>query len=86
LENKAMQTLNLANNGVDAVGAFTILVGARENPTLQYLCLDGNPIGEEGGRMFVKVAASEGHRLEISAVNCDFSMTSADVKFKSGGE
>eukprot|EP01037_Dinobryon_pediforme_P028500 gene28500-31803_t len=44
LENKAMCTLNLANNGIDAVGAFTILVGARDNPNLHYLNLDGNPI------------------------------------------
>ena len=47
LENKAMCTLNLANNGIDAVGAFTILVGARDNPNLHYLNLDGNPIGQK---------------------------------------
>lgn len=86
IANKSMKSINLANNGIDAVGAFTILVGSRENPTLSSLNLDGNPVGEEGGRMLVKVAASDGHRLDISAANCDFTISTANLKFKAGGD
>lgn len=50
--------------------------------TLKSLILDGNPVGEEGGRIIVKLAAAEGHRLDISSENCDFTIN-CDVKMKS---
>ena len=52
------------------------------NSCIKIMCYH---IGEEGARMFVKVAATEGHRLELSVVNCEYSMSSADLKFKSNG-
>ncbi|RYH10036.1 hypothetical protein EON65_39725 [archaeon] len=36
--------------------------------------------------MLMKVAASEGHRLKISAKNCDFTIRGSDVKFSISGE
>jgi Ran GTPase-activating protein (RanGAP) involved in mRNA processing and transport len=84
-ENKTIQVINIANNGIDAIGSFTLLVGLRENQSVRSLTIDGNPIGEQGARMLMKVAASQGHRLEISTKNCDFSVRSSDVRFNIDG-
>lgn len=86
LVNKSLRNLNISNNGIDAVGCFTVCVGVRENKTLKSLILDGNPVGEEGGRIIVKLAASEGHRLDISSENCDFTISCGGVKLKSSSK
>ena len=72
--NQSLRELNIANNGIDSLGCFTICVGARENSTLHRINLDGNPIGELGGRLLMKLAASDGHRLNFSAKNCDLTV------------
>lgn len=85
-ENRTLQTINVANNGIDAVGSFALFVGLRENQVVRSVVVDGNPIGEQGARMLMKLAASEGHRLEVSAKNCDFAVRSADVRLSIDGE
>ncbi|KAJ1400486.1 hypothetical protein B484DRAFT_304601, partial [Ochromonadaceae sp. CCMP2298] len=35
IENRSLLELNVANNGIDEMGAFTLLVGLRENTTMQ---------------------------------------------------
>lgn len=84
-ENKSLRNLNLANNSIDAIGCFTLCVGARENTSLEFMNLDGNPLGEQGGRILMKLAASDGHRLSISAVKCDFLIRS-ETKLKINGK
>ena len=79
---QVLRVLKLANNGIDAIGCFTMLVGLRENKSLCELSLDGNPIGEQGARILMKLIAFEGHRLKISSKNCDFNIRSSDVKFR----
>jgi hypothetical protein len=37
--------LNVANNGIDEFGCFTLMTGLRENASLRNLVLDGNPLG-----------------------------------------
>jgi hypothetical protein len=37
--------LNVANNGIDEFGCFTLMAGVRENASLRNLVLDGNPLG-----------------------------------------
>lgn len=81
-ENKTIESINLANNGIDAIGTFTLLVGLRENQSVRRLVIDGNPIGEQGARMLMKLAASDGHRLDVSAKNCDFAIQCNDIKFR----
>lgn len=81
MENRTIQKLNLANNGIDAVGCFTLFVGLRENASLHDLVIDGNPIGEQGARIMMKIAAEYGHRLQISAKTCDFKAKSSQTKF-----
>jgi Ran GTPase-activating protein (RanGAP) involved in mRNA processing and transport len=55
LSNKTLRDLRLACNNIDAVACFTICVGTRENESLRYLNLDGNPIGEQGGRTLMSL-------------------------------
>lgn len=44
--------LNLANNGIDEIGCVALMAAyLRENGTLKNLNLDGNPLGEEVGRV-----------------------------------
>lgn len=85
-ENGTLQVINLANNGIDAIGSFTLFVGLRQNKSVSSLIVDGNPIGEQGARMLMKVAANDGQRLEISAKNCDFAVKNGDVKFNIDGK
>jgi hypothetical protein len=73
--------INVANNGIDTIGCFTLLVGIRENSSLRELNIDGNPIGQQGARILMKTAAYEGYRLKISAKNCDINIKGSDVKF-----
>eukprot|EP01038_Epipyxis_sp_PR26KG_P009185 gene9185-12389_t len=80
IQNKALKFLNIAHNGIDAAGCFTLLVGIRENKSIQTFIIDGNPMGEEGARMLVRLAKSDGSRLKISAKVCDFTVKSNSVK------
>lgn len=82
LENSHLEELILSNNSIDAIGCFTIVVGAREHPALKFIDLDGNPVGEQGGRMLMKLAKYHGYRIRFSAFRCDFSIHSNDVIFK----
>jgi Ran GTPase-activating protein (RanGAP) involved in mRNA processing and transport len=43
---QVIREINVAQNGIDAVGCFALCVGARENLSLHFLNLDGNPLGE----------------------------------------
>jgi hypothetical protein len=72
----------IANNSIDAIGCFTIVVGAREHPCLKLIDLDGNPIGEQGARMLMKLAKYHGHRIKFTAFRCDAMIQSSDVIFK----
>jgi len=52
LYNHTLKTLILANNNIDASAAFTLCAAVIENPTLTFFQLDGNPIGDVGGKKF----------------------------------
>jgi hypothetical protein len=75
----------VANNGIDPMGAFTICVGARESPNLQYLCLDNNPIGDLGMRAILCAVVYCGSKLVISAKGCDFTLIPPDVQYRRAG-
>lgn len=77
--------LNVANNGIDEFGCFTLLAGMRENASLRNVILDGNPLGVQGGRILIKVATALGHRLQLSAKNCDFSIHNSNFVFNING-
>ena len=76
----------LCNNSIDVIGCFTLIVGAKENKYLKFLDLDGNPIGEQGGRMLMKLAKLHGARLKFSANRCDLTVRSTDLIFKIHGK
>lgn len=82
MKNNCLKYLNLGNNNIDVFGCFTIFVGMRENKSLRQIIMDGNPIGDQGARMLMRLAASEGHRLVISTLNCDFSISNKKFKLK----
>jgi hypothetical protein len=50
------------------------------------IVLDGNPLGVQGGRILIKVATALGHRLQMSAKNCDFSIHNSNFVFNINGE
>lgn len=41
------------------------------NIALRYICLDGNPIADQGARALMNVPAAVGSRIEISARGCN---------------
>ena len=42
---QVLMELNVANNGIDEFGCFTLMAGLRENLSLRNIVLDGNPLG-----------------------------------------
>ena len=81
LQNHSLKHLLLASNGLDATACFTLSIGARENKSLKSLVLDGNPIGEQGGRIIMALVLSRGELLSVSANNCDLSIKCSHVVF-----
>ena len=82
LSNNTLENLNLAYNGIDAVGCFTIVIGARRCKSLRHICLDGNPIGDEGGKTITRAIATLGGQINITSKNVDFSQVANDTKLR----
>jgi Ran GTPase-activating protein (RanGAP) involved in mRNA processing and transport len=70
--NQTLVTLQLANNNIEGSGCFTICIGILENFSLKYVCLDNNPLAELGAVMLMQLPLDVGHRVKISAKNCNF--------------
>lgn len=49
-ENRTLKTLLIVSNSIDAMACVTIVAGALENVSLEYINFDGNPIGEDGAK------------------------------------
>ena len=79
LTNSTLRELIIKNNVIDPVACFTICVGARETTSLQYLNMDGNPVGEAGGRALMTIPLICGARLRFSASECDFLLKSSKI-------
>jgi hypothetical protein len=60
LGNTILRTLLLANNNINFSACFAICVALEENFSLRKLSLDGNPIGEGGGRALMQVPFTAG--------------------------
>jgi len=79
LTNTSLKELHLKNNMIDPVACFTICVGAREATSLAVLNIDGNPVGEAGGRSLMTLPLICGTRLIFSANECDFQLKSSKI-------
>jgi hypothetical protein len=77
-----LKELLVSNNGLDPMATFTICVGARECPSMTYLCLDNNPVGDLGMRAILTNVVYCGSRLSISARGCDFTAASSECAYK----
>jgi Leucine-rich repeat (LRR) protein len=60
LGNTILHTLLLTNNNINFSACFAICVALEENFSLRKLSLDGNPIGEGGGRALMQVPFTAG--------------------------
>jgi hypothetical protein len=60
-------------------------VGVRECRSIELLILDGNPIGEGGGRMLMTIPVTCGSRIRISCKNCDVTMVQPSCWFNRNG-
>lgn len=67
LYNKTLKTLLLSNNAINSTACCTICVGVERNHTLEYLNIDGNPIGDDGAKMLMQIPYTCGKRVKISA-------------------
>lgn len=47
-DNSVLRQLYVANNALDSVSLMVIVAGILENKNLEFVCFDGNPIGEQG--------------------------------------
>ena len=63
--NRSIKRLLICNNGITASACFTICVGVIENLALQYLGIDGNPIGEAGAKALMLIPTSSGGRVSF---------------------
>lgn len=67
------------------MACFAICVGIREGKSVRYLNIDGNPIGEAGARILMRLPTSCGSRVTFTARNCDLSMKQNGSWFNSTG-
>lgn len=61
LGNSILETLLLTNNNINFSACFAICVALEENFSLRRLALDGNPIGEGGGRSVMQIPFTTGN-------------------------
>jgi hypothetical protein len=80
-----LEELIIANNNLDAIACFAICVGVREGRSIRYLNIDGNPIGEPGGRILMTLPVSCGSRVQFSAKNCDVTVRQESCWFNKSG-
>jgi Ca2+-binding EF-hand superfamily protein len=71
LDNDVLEELIVSSNNLEGTAIFAICVGARENKSLTYLNIDGNPIGEAGARILMTLPVTRGNSLKFSARDCD---------------
>jgi len=81
LSNDTIKTLLLANNGINFTACFAICVAIEENLSLRQVQMDGNPIGEGGGRILMQVPFSVGCRVKVSASRCNLMIKDSGSKF-----
>jgi hypothetical protein len=85
LSSQVLEELLISNNSIDSMACFAICVGIREGRSVRYLNIDGNPIGDAGARVLMRLPASCGSRLTFTARNCDLSMKQSGSWFDSTG-
>lgn len=69
--NTTLRRLDLAHNRIEVVGAFVIADGMDRNKTLTKLVMDGNPIGQAGGRELLRTIRELGELRDISLRDCN---------------
>lgn len=74
LTNNTIKRLNLVRNNLTSSAIFTLCVGIEENSSLTYVNLDENPVGVGGSKVLMPLAASVGHRVDIRANRCNFTI------------
>ncbi|RLN95075.1 hypothetical protein BBJ28_00012329 [Nothophytophthora sp. Chile5] len=81
LSNAVLQRLNLSHNNIPAQGALALASALKVNRALPltHLALDGNPLGNMGGRALLHAAAAcaDCKQLAVSLEGCNFD-TAAD--------
>ena len=79
-DNTNLHRLDLAHNRIEEIGAFVIADGMDRNKTITQLVMDGNPVGQEGGRNLLRAIRELGDLRDISIRDCQ--MTSSDQKVR----
>jgi Ca2+-binding EF-hand superfamily protein len=81
LTNQTLETLLLMNNNLNFSACFTLCVAVEEHHSLKRLQLDGNPIGEGGGRILMTIPSTVGGRVKVSANGCNILIKDQESKF-----
>jgi hypothetical protein len=81
LTNQSIESLLLMNNNLNYSACFTLCVAVEENHSLKRLQLDGNPIGEGGGRILMSIPSTVGGRVKVTATGCNVLIKDIDSKF-----
>jgi hypothetical protein len=81
IKNTILQTLNIAYASIDAMGCLSICAGIIENYSLKRLNLDGNPIGEQGGKALLLTPIYALNQVEISVSKCNVNIKDPNCWF-----
>eukprot|EP01041_Mallomonas_annulata_P004471 gene4471-8905_t len=73
-DNQGLKELIISNNGIGPAACVAICVGIRECPSLKYVCMDGNLIGEQGTRSLVSIPLQRTDNIIISTKGCNLEM------------
>ena len=81
MTNHCLKSLNVCNNNLDTIAAFTLCVGIMENKSLESVILDGNPIGIKGCTAMMMIPLVHGGRVSLSAKQCNISFDDPECWF-----
>lgn len=73
--NTNLLRLDLSHNRIEVPGAFVIADGMDRNKTITQLVMDGNPIGQAGGRELLRAIRELGDLRDISLKDCNIKGT-----------
>ena len=73
LKNQCLKVLDLSNNGLGPKAAFAMSVALLcRDSALEFLIMDGNPVGVTGGQALLRVLTRMDHRAHLSLRDCSF--------------
>ncbi len=78
INHPCLEELDISRNSLDSTAFFTICISLRRHPSIRRVVADGNPIGEQGGRIAMDIVQYE-TQIDLSISDCNLSIDSGTL-------